>query len=171
MAVFLNINEILLLTNKDWITLENVISAIGYGEIQDNQKEWCDSRLIKRGITKFLNLTNGFYVGDFKLKKMRAFDYKIRHNVKFKPGLKTIDFHSSWLAGFLDSSGYLGVSLAKQKYLALQIEYSQKFPYLITYIAQPFSKSIYIKKITKISHRLLPLITSNSLLFGLLIFI
>lgn len=101
----------ILFHEKD-LPLANIIrTRIGFGSIYKvkDKKAYKLSIGSKEGFERIHTLCNGKFVGPFKVEQFS----KNRYNLPILPPLMKVDITNSWLAGFLDSDGSLGIFLTK----------------------------------------------------------
>lgn len=111
-AGYFGINLEIVQHEKDRPLASFLRSRIGYGQIYEVKDKRAIKFVIskKAGIDHVIELCDGKWVGPFKYKQQSKLGY-----INQKPPLNTLIISSSWLAGFLDADGSLGIFISKSK--------------------------------------------------------
>lgn len=147
--------------SKDKSAAYALRSSLGYGQIYPYSKNRHAVRFVvsnQAGLSHVLSLVNGKLVHDAKVNQLKKNGYE-----KFcalKPARKKISLTNAWLAGFLDADGSLGIFLAPSKThkaglsVRLEVNLSQKEPFLLQALAQIFKAGKIYKHKTKSDFKL-----------------
>lgn len=130
---------------------------IGFGHVYHIKKEQAVKYVIsnKEGIIKVLNLINGKFYSDYKIKYMIKHNYEEKYNIKILPPVnyKIIPLDTnSFLAGFSDADSCFNITISKSKThflgknVVLNYRIKQKDKTIINIIKETFKGNIYYFK-------------------------
>lgn len=107
---FINRLEIIF-HDKDLFLAQGIRTRIGFGSVYKvkDKKAYKLSIGSKKGIERLFNLCNGKFVLPFKIEQFNKNPY----GFSFLPPTNIVDLSNSWLSGFIDADGTIGIFLAK----------------------------------------------------------
>jgi len=96
---------------KDIFLAKGIRTRIGFGSIYKvkDKKAYKLSIGSKQGIERVFNLCNAKFVLPFKIQKLNKNPY----GLPFLPPTNIVDLSNSWLSGFIDADGTIGIFIAK----------------------------------------------------------
>nr|AOC61660.1 putative LAGLIDADG homing endonuclease [Gloeotilopsis planctonica] len=98
----------------------------------------------KKRRKRVLHLTNGKFVGPFKINQLQKHGYEKILNIKILPATQLISFANAWLAGFFEADGSINITIRNRSKTSLKkrtdvsISFAQKDPFLLSIIAALF---------------------------------
>lgn len=132
-------------------------TRIGFGHVYHIKNEQAVKYVVcnKEGIIKVLNLINGKFYSDYKLKFMVKHNYETKYNIKILPPVdyKLIPLDTNhFLAGFSDADSCFDIKISKSKThttgknVILNYRVKQKNKTIINIIKETFNGNIYYFK-------------------------
>nr|QYC94361.1 putative LAGLIDADG homing endonuclease [Oedogonium sp. 244] len=96
---------------KDLFLAQGIRTRIGFGSVYKvkDKKAYKLSIGSQKGIERLFHLCNGKFVLPFKIEPFNKNPY----GFTFLPPTKVVDLSNSWLSGFIDADGTIGLFLAK----------------------------------------------------------
>jgi hypothetical protein len=149
---------------KDLFLAQGIRTRIGFGSVYKvkEKKAYKLSIGSQKGIERIFNLCNGKFVLPFKIQQLNKNPY----GLTYLPPTKIIYLSNSWLSGFIDADGSIGIFLAKSSThllgisVRLSIRIIQKNALVLELIQEAFNvfltnrKSLGISKNKMGIHRL-----------------
>nr|QJS52060.1 putative LAGLIDADG homing endonuclease [Stigeoclonium helveticum] len=129
---------------KDVFLAKYLRTRIKFGSIYKvkNKKAYKLSIGSQQGIERIFNLCNGKFVCNHKIKQFN----KNRYSFAFLPATNKVVLTNSWLSGFIEADGCIGIHLAKSKThtlgvsVRLLVRAIQKNKLVLTLIRDAFKK-------------------------------
>jgi hypothetical protein len=136
---------------KDRYLAEKLKKSIGFGNIQKPYKVAIDLLIAsKKGLQRIITLTNGKFIGPFKINQLLKHGYEEKLMVKILPPANNVSFKNAWLAGFFDADGSAQIHVKNSinsrlgKRTELELSFGQKDRLLLDLIACLFeNKKVY----------------------------
>lgn len=102
---------------KDQGLAENLIKVLEFGYLYKVPKFDCVKLYItgQDGLRRILDLTNGKFVGPFKIGQLLRHGYDKHLNILILPATNLVSFNNFWLTGFFDADGYISIEIANTK--------------------------------------------------------
>lgn len=140
---------------KDLSAAYRLRDLLGYGAVYKHSSRKAVRFTIssKAGLSRVVNLCNGKFVTDSKVNQLIRHNYEIKLDLAILPPSGVLSLNNSWLAGFIDADGSLGIFLASSKThtlrrsVRLEVKFSQKDHNILYLIGCLFgSKKYYVDK-------------------------
>ena len=124
-------------------------SLLGFGSIYDYTNKQAIRFTISNinGLKKVLQLVNGKFVTELKVKQLIKHGYEARLNMRILPPTYQISLNTHWFAGFVDADGSIGIFIApskthkNKKSIRLEVKISQKDKMICVLLSQIFDIS------------------------------
>lgn len=119
---------------KDLSAAYKLRDLLGYGGVYKHSSKKAVRFTIscKAGLTRVVNLCNGKFVTESKVNQLIKHNYETWLGFKIQPPSGVLSLNNSWLAGFIDADGSLGIFIATSKThklgksVRLEVKFSQK---------------------------------------------
>ena len=134
--------------SKDQYSAEKLIEALHLGKIYRKKGKSCVVQIAsKEGLKRVLELTNGKFVGPFKINQFLKHNYEERFNIKISPSTNTVCSNNAWFTGFFEADGSALISIKNTKRYRLgkstlaSLDVAQKERLLLDLIVKGFFSS------------------------------